>query len=55
MLQVTDREDAFLKAESDRLGISIAELMRRILDEYIDRVSGATRPSGREPAKGGRS
>jgi hypothetical protein len=34
MISFTDPQRAFLKKEADRLGISIAELVRRIVDAH---------------------
>lgn len=34
MLTLTKPQRAFLQQEAGRLGISVAELIRRILDEY---------------------
>lgn len=32
----TKRELKYLKDESDRIGVSPSEILRRILDDYID-------------------
>lgn len=37
MVTLTRPQRAFLKAEAEKLGISIAELIRRIIDEYRER------------------
>ena len=37
LLHLTNRQWNELKKESKELGISSSELIRRILDEYIDR------------------
>jgi hypothetical protein len=37
MLQFTKPQMAFLKEEAERLGISVAELVRRIIDEYREK------------------
>lgn len=34
MMTFTEPQLAFLKAEAERLGITVAELVRRIIDEY---------------------
>jgi len=36
MISFTDPQRAFLKREAKRLGISIAELVRRIIDRHIE-------------------
>jgi hypothetical protein len=36
MISFTDPQRAFLKREAKRLGISIAELVRRIIDAHIE-------------------
>lgn len=36
MISFTDPQRKFLIRESKRLGISIAELVRRIIDRYIE-------------------
>jgi len=36
MISFTDPQRAFLKREAKRLGISIAELVRRIIDTHIE-------------------
>jgi hypothetical protein len=33
-LTITDPQDAYLTAEAARLGITISDLIRRIIDEY---------------------
>jgi len=42
--QFTQRQHDWLVAESDRLGISIPDLLRRILDDWIDRYAPGKRP-----------
>ncbi len=37
MISFTDPQMAFLKAEAQRLGIPVAELVRRIVDQYRER------------------
>ena len=37
MISFTDPQRMYLKKEAARLGISIAELVRRIIDAHIDR------------------
>ena len=39
MISLTDPQDTYLKVEADKLGISVADLIRRIIDEYRARVS----------------
>jgi hypothetical protein len=34
MISLTDPQIAFLKAESARLGISVSDLIRRIIDQH---------------------
>lgn len=34
MVQVSEPQDEFLKAEAFKLGIGVAELIRRIIDSY---------------------
>jgi hypothetical protein len=34
MISLTEPQDAFLKREAERLGISVADLIRRIIDLY---------------------
>jgi hypothetical protein len=34
MVTLTAKQDAWLKAKAERLGISVSELIRRIVDEY---------------------
>jgi hypothetical protein len=36
MISFTDPQRAFLKREAKRLGISVAELVRRIIDAHIE-------------------
>jgi hypothetical protein len=36
MISFTDPQRVFLKREANRLGISIAELVRRIIDRHIE-------------------
>lgn len=36
MISFTDPQRSFLKREAERLGISIAELVRRIIDAHIE-------------------
>lgn len=36
MISFTDPQRAYLKREAKRLGISIAELVRRIIDRHIE-------------------
>ncbi len=36
MISFTDPQRVFLKREAKRLGISIAELVRRIIDRHIE-------------------
>lgn len=36
MISFTAPQHAFLKREAKRLGISVAELVRRIIDTHID-------------------
>lgn len=38
MISFTDPQRQFLKREAKRLGISIAELVRRIIDRHIESV-----------------
>lgn len=40
MVTLTKPQRTFLKAEADKLGISIAELIRRIIDEYREKRGG---------------
>jgi len=40
ILQFTVPQLDFLKKEAGRLGISVAELVRRIIDEYRERKHG---------------
>lgn len=40
VVTLTTPQRAFLKAEADKLGIGIAELIRRIIDEYRERRGG---------------
>lgn len=37
MISFTERQKSFLKREAKRLDISMAELVRRIIDAHIDR------------------
>lgn len=37
MIQFTEPQMAFLKKEAERLGIGLAELVRRIIDDYRKR------------------
>jgi hypothetical protein len=41
MVSLTEPQVAFLKAEAARLGISVADLIRRIIDQYRNERSGA--------------
>ena len=34
MISFTDPQEAFLKRESERLGISVSDLVRRIVDQH---------------------
>ncbi len=38
MISVTPRQDVFLEEEAKRVGISSAEVIRRIIDAYMDRA-----------------
>jgi predicted DNA binding CopG/RHH family protein len=35
-IRLTERQLAALKAEAERLGVSTADLIRRILDDWLD-------------------
>jgi len=37
LIGLTDRQQKYLKEEAKNIGISVSELIRRILDEHIDR------------------
>ena len=39
MISLTDPQAAYLKVEADKLGISVADLIRRIIDEHRARSS----------------
>jgi len=41
-IYLTDQEQDFLRKEADLLGISKAEFLRRILDEYIEKKNEKT-------------
>jgi hypothetical protein len=45
MISFTDPQRQFLKREAKRLGISIAELVRRIIDRHVETLG---RKVGRE-------
>jgi len=40
MIQFTDRQDKYLKQKSKGLQISKSELVRRILDIYVENTGG---------------
>lgn len=40
MVSFTQPQIAFLKAEAERLGISVADLVRRIVDAYREERGG---------------
>ncbi len=37
-------QDAYLAAEAERLGISVTELLRRIVDQHREREAADTKP-----------
>ena len=49
MVQMTKPQKEWLKQESDRLGISMAELVRRIIDDY--RGEGPNQWKSTEPTR----
>ena len=50
MVSMPDRQKSFLDREADRLGISVAELLRRIVDTYREPDGIAVAGLLREPA-----
>ena len=48
MISFTDPQAGFLKAEAERLGISVSELVRRIIDAYIEALGIAEENRWRE-------
>jgi len=41
----TEPQDRFLKLEAERLGITVAELLRRIIDWYRDTTTARKEPT----------
>lgn len=43
-ISFSDPQDEYLRTQSDARGISLAEYVRRIIDEHIERQKKATQP-----------
>lgn len=41
---LSEPQDAYLAAEAERLGISVTELLRRIVDQYREKQAADTKP-----------
>jgi hypothetical protein len=52
LVHLTDRQFEHLTEQSKKLGISVSELIRRILDDHLDSVrEWVTPPNTGKPAK----